>query len=303
MPKTKQKKIKNNDSSYEIFSEAFPPNKDGKRAKLLAYSPTHELLKNLGDEILNKITPDKIIYKPLTATYIEEIKNLHKEWFPIEYDDEYFKKIFTNKYLSYFTIGAFYNLEMENNSKEIIIGMALCEYRPVSEYFIKHTSREAIKEINDNIDFNEEVSSYLKCQDYNCVYIMTIGVLDEFRKLNIGSNLVKKIIDIALLDNLCIGIYLDVIFYNNTAKIFYEKNGFKKITSIKNYYNIEGNFYEANVFLKVFTRKEKDEFRKKNYSLGKKLINYFIFMPINAMYKIIIFMLFCQCFKDKIKFD
>ena len=304
MSKTKPKKTQNNESSYNIFSEAFPPNKEGKRPKILAYSQTHELLKNKGDDLSNKITPDKIIYKPLTEANLQEIKNLHKEWFPIEYDDDYFKKIFINKSLSYFTIGAFYNLETENNTnKEIIIGMALCEYRPVTDYFIKHTSREAIKEINDNIDFNEEVSSYLKCQDYNCVYIMTIGVLDEYRKLHIGSSLIKKIIDVALQDNLCVGIYLDVISYNNTAMIFYEKNGFKKITTIKNYYNIEGNFYESKVFLKVFTRKEKDEFRRKNYSLGKKLINFFIFMPINAMYKIIIFILFCQCFRDKIKYD
>ena len=37
--------------------------------------------------------------------------------------------------------------------KEIILGLALCEYRPVSEYFAKHTSREAVEEICKNIDF------------------------------------------------------------------------------------------------------------------------------------------------------
>ena len=67
---------------------------------------------------------------------MEEIKNLHKEWFPIDYDDNYFKKIFVNKYNTYFSIGAFYTLE---NNKEIIIGLAFCEYRGVTDYFIKHT--------------------------------------------------------------------------------------------------------------------------------------------------------------------
>ena len=300
MQKNKQRKNQPK-ISYEIYSEAFPPNKDGKRPKIFSYSPTHDLIKEQSDNNINILNPDKIIYKPLTDSHLSEIKNLHKEWFPIDYDDNYFKKIFTNKYGSYFTLGAFYSFE--NNNKEIIIGMALCEYRPVNEYFIKHTSREAIKEICYNIDFNEEVSSYLKCQEYNCVYIMTIGVLDEYRKLHIGSNLVKIIFEQALLDNLCIGVYLDVVCYNKTAMIFYEKNGFKKVSKIKNYYDIKGNFYDSDVYLKIFSRKEKDEFRRKNYSFWRKILNRVILMPLNAVYKIIFFVLFCQCFRDKIKID
>ena len=300
MPKNKQKKSQPK-TSYDIYSEAFPPNKDGKRPKILSYSQTHDLIKEQGDNKINNLNPEKIIYKPLTENNLSEIKNLHKEWFPIDYDDNYFKKILVNKYGSYFTLGAFYSLD--NNNTEIIIGMALCEYRAVNDYFIKHTSREAIKEISYNIDFNEEVTSYLKCQEYNCVYIMTIGVLDEYRQLHIGSNLIKKIFEEALLDNLCVGVYLDVVNYNKTAMIFYEKNGFKKVSTIKNYYDIKGNFYDSNVFLKIFTRKEKDEFRRKNYSLGRKLLNRFILVPLNAIYKVIFFVLFCQCFRDKIKID
>ena len=93
MPKNKQKKSKGN-TSYDIYSEAFPPNKDGKRSKILSYSETHDLLKEQGDGKINELNPDKIIYKPLTESHLSEIKNLHKEWFPIDYDDNYFKKIF-----------------------------------------------------------------------------------------------------------------------------------------------------------------------------------------------------------------
>ena len=82
-------------------------------------------------------------------------------------DEEAIKQT-ANKYGNYFTIGAFYLLD----NVEIILGMALCEFRGVEDYFIKHTSRDAIKKICRNIDFNEEVTSYLKCQSYNCVYII-----------------------------------------------------------------------------------------------------------------------------------
>ena len=295
MSKNGNKKKEN----FKIFSEAFPPNKEGRRQKIPAYSPSHELLKNI------TINASNIIYKSLTLSDLSEIKNLHKEWFPIDYDDEYFKKIFNTEHSIYFTIGAFYSIENkdDNSCKEIIIGMAMCEFRPVSDYFIKHTSRKAIKKICDNIDFNEEVTSYLKCQDYSVVYIMTIGVIDECRKLNIGTELINRIYEIGLNDYLCIGIYLDVVDYNKSAIKFYEKNGFEKVSKIKNYYDIKSNYFDADVFLRVFTRKEKDNFRRIKYSFISKLFNYFVLTPMNIIYKIIIFFLFCQCFRSKIKYE
>ena len=288
MPK-KKNKIKKD--AIEVFSEAFPPDKSGGRKTIFSFSSYHDILKGVN------ISIDEIIYKPLTKFYIDEIKRLHKEWFPIDYDDDYFQKIFQNSNNSYFTIGAFYKLK----GQEIILGMALCQYRDVSEYFIKHTSPQAINEICENIDFQEEVQSYLRCEDYICAYIMTIGVMDECRKLNIGSNLVKYVVNKALMDNICIGVYLDVICYNSCAIKFYEKNGFKKVSTIKNYYNIKGQLYDCEVFLKIFTRKEKDDFRVHNYSILRKILNKLILTPIHIIYKIIIFILLFQCFRKKIK--
>ncbi len=290
MPKKKNinKKKKN---SVEVFSEAFPPNKSGVRTTLYSFSSYHEMIKGVN------INKEQIIYKPLSKFYIDEIKKLHKEWFPIDYDDEYFQKIFTNKYNSYFTIGAFYTCQ----GQEIILGMALCQFRDVSEYFAKHTSKEVVDEICKNIDFHEEVQAYMRCEDYNSVYIMTIGVIDECRKLNIGSNLIKYIINKALMDNICIGVYLDVICYNTSAIKFYEKNGFKKVSTIKNYYHLKGELYDCEVFVKIFTREEKDDFRAKNYSFLRKIINKVILSPIHVIYKILIFILFFQCFRKKIK--
>ena len=288
---------KKNKNEKTLFSEAFPPDKYGQRKKISVFSSNHELLNGI------EIKTDDIIYKPLSKTDIGQIKKLHKEWFPVEYDHHYFRKILINRRGNYFTIGAFYNIKNDNKNenKEVLIGLAMCEYRPVSDYFIKHTSPEAIEEICKNIDFNEEVQAYLKCEDYSCVYIMTIGVIDEYRKLNIGSTLIKQIINTCLWDNLCVGVYLDVIYYNESAIKFYEKNNFKNVATIKNYYELKGNHYDSEVFLKIFTRKEKDEFRSKNYSILRKIINLLIITPMNVVYKIIFFILFFQCFRSKIK--
>ena len=288
---------KNSNKKNLIFSEAFPPNKRGYRDKIYPSSSSHSLLEGI------KILPEEIIYKPLSKQHLEETKKLHKEWFPVDYSDTFFEKILDKKNYWYFTIGAFYYFidKEKNEKKEIILGLALCEWIYVSDYFIRHTSKKAIKEICRNINFNEEVQSYIKCEDYRCVYIMTIGVLDEYRKMKIGTNLLNKIIDIALTDNLCVGVYLDVVYYNYIAIKFYEKNNFKKVSTIRNYYNLKGGKYDCNVFLRIFTRKEKDDFKEKTRNWYEKLANYFIITPFNFVIKIFLFFLLFQCFRNKIK--
>jgi GNAT superfamily N-acetyltransferase len=267
----KHKKI-----DFQIFSEAFPPNKKGRREKLDISSSSHILLKD------TKLDPNNIIYKPLTKQDIEETKNLHKEWFPIKYSDEYFNTIFNSKEGKYFSIGAFYNIinKETKEKKEIIIGLALCEWIVGSDYFFKVFGKESALEISKNINYIEEVYSYLKYDDYHCIYIMTIGVLDEFRKMKIGSNIVERIINIGLSDKLCIGIFLDVIYYNYSAIKFYKRNEFKKVKTNKNYYNLNGTKYDAHVFLRIFSRKEKDRFRYKNSNVIKKSIDILILKNI-----------------------
>ena len=290
------KKSKKNKS---IFSEAFPPNKRGLREKLSPTSSSHSLLEGI------EINPNDIIYKPLSKENIQEIIKLHKEWFPIKYSDDFFTKIFDKNYFWYFTIGAFYKNQnsTNNETKEIILGLALCEWVPVDDNFVKHTSKEAAKEICDNINYIEEVQFNLNCCEdyYRCAYIMTIGVLDECRRMNIGSKLVEEINNIALRSNFCVGICLDVVYYNYSAIKFYKKNNFKKVATIKNYYNINKIKYDSYVFLKILTRKEKDEFKEKNMSIFGKIISILIINPIFFVVKIILFILLFQCFRNKIK--
>lgn len=292
MPKNSNKKRNN-----QIFSDAFPPNKRGYKDKLYPSSSSHTLLKGI------KISPEDIIYKPLSLENLEETKILHKEWFPVEYNDKFFQKVFDKKNYWYFSIGAFYNYidEEKNEKKEIVIGLALCEWTYIDDYYINHIGKNAIREICRNINFNEEVQSYIKCEDYRFAYIMTIGVIDEVRRMNIGTKLLNKIINIALTDNLCVGVCLDVIYYNNVAINFYKKNNFKNVSTIKNYYNLKGTHYDSEVFLRIFSRKEKDEFREKNRNFLEKMGNNLIITPFNFVIKIILFFVLFQCFRNKIK--
>jgi len=288
---------KNSKKNRHLFSEAFPPNKRGYRPKIYPSASSHTLLEGV------KINSNEIIYKEIPKEYLEEVKNLHKEWFPVKYSDKFFESVFNPSNYWLFAIGAFYNYynKETNENKQIILGVALCEWVPTNDEFINHMSRAAIREICRNIDTNEEVQSYIKCEDYRCIYIMTIGVIDEYRKMNIGTNILNAIIDYAMIDNLCVGVYLDVVYYNQTAINFYKKNNFKKIATIRNYYEIDGSNYDCNVFFRVFTRKEKDEFRERHRSKIQKIVEFLIITPFNFVIKIILFILLFQCFRSKIK--
>ena len=283
----------NINKKYKIYSEAFPPNKKGERQQLLSLSSSHDILNGIN------INPEKIIYKPLTKNNLLEVKNLHKEWFPIDYDDNYFKVIFQNICGNYFTIGAFYNIKKSDNieNKEIILGLALCEWDYISDSFIDHTNSEIIEEIKKNINTNEKIQACLKCQNYNCVYIMTIGVLDGCRQMNIGSNIIDNIFKIALKNDLCYAIYLDVICYNKVAIKFYEKNNFKKVKEIKDYYDFDGKKYDGHAYLRIISRNDKDEYMVNNKSCLSKTINKFIINPFNILNKYILHSFLMKCFR------
>ena len=284
-------------NKHKIFSEAFPPNEKGERQQLLSLSSFHNLIDGI------KISQKDIIYKPLTKNNLIEIKNLHKEWFPIKYDDIFFSTIFENEYGNYFSIGAFYNINNSNekNNKEIILGLALCEWDYISDHFFNNINPQVVEEISQNININEEVQSCIKCEWYHCVYIMTIGVLDEYRQMQIGSKILDNIYNIAIKDDLCYGIYLHVIYYNKTAIKFYEKNKFKKVKVIKDYYDINDKKYDAIVYFRIITRKEKDDYKEKNTTNSSKIINKYIINPINFIIKIFLYILLFQCCRNKIK--
>jgi len=75
----------------KVESDAFPE-EERKEQKL--HSKGHEvLLKKIfrSEEGFNE---DRIYYRPLTREDLEEMKELHSEWFPLSYRDDFFERIF-----------------------------------------------------------------------------------------------------------------------------------------------------------------------------------------------------------------
>ena len=84
---------------------------------------------------------------------------------------------------------------------------------------------------------------------------MTIGVIDECRKLGIGSYLLNCTINTVLNNakwrETCKFIYLHVVSYNTVAIKFYERNGFTNCKLLKDWYEIFEKPYDAILLYKL----------------------------------------------------
>ena len=202
------------------LSDAYPI-KSRETIKLI--SSLHSQLSSSPYKILEETIK---FYNYITLSEIEELKNYHNEWFPIKYNDGFFIKIF-NKEIDILLIKIDIYFEKLKITKNVIIG--LLTFR---------------KQIADNIylNFDKRIKSFFK--DFFCCHILTLGILYEFRKLKIGSKLLKFFFDTIQNKNFEY-VFLETTAYNKTAISYYKKNGFVIANNIKDYYVIDGFNYDA----------------------------------------------------------
>ena len=77
---------------------------------------------------------------------------------------------------------------------------------------------------------------YDKCGNENNVYIMTINVLESYKRHKIGTQLLQELIRLHKNMKEISYINLHVQICNDIAKKFYEKNGFEVVKTLENYY-------------------------------------------------------------------
>jgi ribosomal protein S18 acetylase RimI-like enzyme len=77
---------------------------------------------------------------------------------------------------------------------------------------------------------------YDKCGNENNVYIMTINVLENYKRHKIGTQLLQELIRLHKNMKEISFINLHVHVQNDIAKKFYEKNGFEVVKILDNYY-------------------------------------------------------------------
>jgi len=208
--------------SIEIrISHSFPPNYS-KNNQYLAQ--VHSIIEKLNLQI----QPKDITFRSIqTFEEIEELKLLHKEWFPVEYQDHFFNNIQTNKMVK--SIAAIYNFVHDDEVYPLVLGCLVYEYR-----FMDHDLAQ--------FSFSD------LCGDAYGIYILTFGVINELRSQGLGTILLNKVCDLARGDITIKYVYLDVVAYNNPGVRCYEKNGFVQVFSKRKHYNLFDERYDALVY-------------------------------------------------------
>ncbi|KAI4559395.1 hypothetical protein MJG53_017921 [Ovis ammon polii x Ovis aries] len=147
---------------------------------------------------------------------IDTVKHLCGDWFPIEYPDSWYRDITSNK--KFFSLAATYRGD--------IVGMIVAE--------IKNRTK-IHKEDGDILASSFSV-------DTQVAYILSLGVVKEFRKHGIGSLLLESLKDhiSTTAQDHCKAIYLHVLTTNSTAISFYENRDFKQHHYLPYYYSIRG---------------------------------------------------------------
>lgn len=209
------------DQSLSRLSHSFPPDYEFNNTY---FAKVHSILK---EQAIN-IEVRKIYYRPVqNEKELEEMKLLHKEWFPPNYPDEFYQEVLRNRI--YRSLLAVYDLKGRNNKRTIILGCITYEYKPVNYDIVNFSLTDLFV-------------------DRYSIYILTFGVINEVRNKGLGSLLLKQLIQIGREISAIKCICLDVVSYNDQAIKCYEKNGFINVKTQKDYYDIFEKNYDAEVF-------------------------------------------------------
>ncbi|KAM4023765.1 N-alpha-acetyltransferase 60 [Anomaloglossus baeobatrachus] len=156
---------------------------------------------------------------------IDTVKELCADWFPIEYPDSWYRDITSNK--------KFFSLAATCHGQ--IVGMIVAEIK----------SRTKVhKEDGDIL-----ASSFTS--DTQVAYILSLGVVKEFRKQGIGSLLLESLKShiSSTAQDLCKALYLHVLTTNSNAIRFYENRHFHQHHYLPYYYSIRGVLQDAYTYV------------------------------------------------------
>lgn len=158
----------------------------------------------------------EVQFRFLCPNDIDEVKRLCTEWFPIEYPDTWYQEITSNP--------KFYSLAATYHSR--IIGIIVVEVKQLA---------------NTNKEDADILASY-KSSTCQVAYILSLGVVVDYRKHGIASLLLDSLISYLTAKDRynCKAIYLHVLATNCVAIKFYERRRFKVHSFLPYYYSIQG---------------------------------------------------------------
>ena len=152
---------------------------------------------------------------------MEMVRALHAEWFPLSYDEDFYAKVERGEV----------SAVVARNEKNELVGLAIYRIRPVTD-------------LPGSEDF-------VHLQSVQAAYLMTLGVVEEWRGRGVGSSLLEKLITQLHPPQERVHrmspwlLYLHVIEYNEPAMALYNKAGFEQVSRKCDFYFIRDRYYAA----------------------------------------------------------
>ncbi|CAN8300200.1 unnamed protein product [Cochlearia groenlandica] len=170
-----------------------------------------------------------ICFRPINPFDLERLEQIHRDIFPIRYESEFFQNVV--------------------NGGDIISWAAVDKSRPdaLSDELIGFVTAKIVlardTEISGLISYDSSKG------DETLVYILTLGVVETYRKRGIAKLLINKVIKYASSIPVCRGVYLHVIAHNNPAIRLYKRISFRCVGRLHGFYLINGQHFDSYLFV------------------------------------------------------
>lgn len=186
-----------------------------------------------------QIPVSSLRYRALDAQDHDEVVALHTEWFPLTYDQGFYEKCVKGEI---FTLAA---THLEPQGEEHIVGivtMSTC-----AEHYRDDLPHVLGKCQDPACDGGDE-GALEQGVDQNGVlaYILTLGVIDGFRRRGVASEMLKQSIRYVEEQKPSVqAVYLHVVTYNHAAIQLYESLNFLRIAHFPRFYHLHGKPYDS----------------------------------------------------------
>lgn len=214
-------------STSSALPDGTPPDKTPKLAAHVHEKVDAGLLRNLH--------PEHLRFRAFHESDLEELKLLHREWFPLNYDESFYTNS-VNQSGRLLTCAA-----VHPDIDSCIIGLATvsanCHYHKA--------------------DISRVLSMHC---DIACTagprvaYLLTLGVIDEFRRRGLAKKLIRETILLVEKAHPEVqALTLHVVSYNQAAISLYKSLGFIEVGYYPGYYELHGTQYGSYLLAKYFT--------------------------------------------------
>lgn len=187
----------------------------------------------------------EVVYRPLAPRDLNQLKELHVDFFPVRYDDQFFTDCINGIGTMGDPLFTVLATTLVDN-REVIIGFIITQFQPTEE--------SDIDQLFDFFHHPEEVC-----------YILTLGVRREFRRGGYAKKLMKYVFShcrsnercglvctvFVLTNNCdnraipCIQIYLHTLSTNLEAVRYYQSRKFFIMQEFQNFYSFGGKNHSS----------------------------------------------------------